>query len=222
MDRGLVEELVKEHGDPKRRARLMLESDVVIRRQGVRADRAPTRDAPAAGAAPDQRLTAADRGTTYKLARLKRDHPAVLERLARGELPSVEAAWEAAGFRVAHLKVFLDPMNIARVVVTRLSPAEQREVVDLVQHPEKITAPPHGRASAAWRAFDAARTTPEERARREAEREAKRVAARAELDARRREDYAAAREAQRAQAAALGLPSLLGRAGGVDTVEAAG
>ena len=183
LDGGLVDALVEEARDPARRARLMLASDVVVGRQGVRSPR---------------RLAATERGAQYKLARLKRDHPDVLERLARGELPSLKAAWAAAGFRTGEARVFLDPMNVARVVVTRLPPAAQREVVELLQHPERITAPPRGRTSAAWRAFDEARTTPEERARREAERAARYAATRAAIDARKREQRRAAREAQAA------------------------
>lgn len=199
----LVATLAEEQRDPHRRARLALQSAVVLGRRGRQA-----------GPAPAVRLTANDRGTAYKLARLKRDHPELLERLARGELPSIAAAWEAAGLDLPRLHLVVAPMPLARVVVTRLDGEQQRELVDLLTHPEKITAPPHGRASAAWKAFEDARTTPEQRAQQEAERAARRVAACSALEARHREQYAAARRsgASRTEARVLGRSSLAGDA----------
>lgn len=145
----LATTLAAEQRDPHRRARLALQSAVVLGRRGRQE-----------GPVPAVRLTANDRGTAYKLARLKRDHPAILQQLADGTLPSIAAAWEAAGFHLPRLHLVVAPMPLARVVVTRLDGEQQRELVDLLTHPEKITAPPHGRASAAWRAFAAARSTP--------------------------------------------------------------
>ena len=101
--------------------------------------------------------------------------------------------------------MLLDPQNVARLVVTRLTRAEQEEVLALLRHPERITPPAGGRCPH-WEAYRARTVPPEVLAQEQAERRAAAKQKGAE--------YARKR---RAQAAALGLPSLA-----VDIVEAAG
>ena len=188
----LVAELVKEHRDPKRKARLVLEAPQLLL----------TRSAPRKG-----RTAAPARGIDYSLQRLKRDRPDLLERVASGEL-TIQAAAEEAGHRPPFTGVLVEPMAIARLVVSRLDAPQQRELIDLVQHPERITDPGKGQRSQHWEAYRQ-RTTPpavlaQQRARAEAEQAAHREAYTAAYKDRRRELNAA----RRAQAAALGLPSL--------------
>jgi len=69
-----------------------------------------------------------------------------------------------AGIIAPKVTVTLTPMAVARAVVKHLTPAERAEVVDLLQHPERITDPQSRRASWARRR---AEETPEARAARE-------------------------------------------------------
>ena len=86
--------------------------------------------------------------------------------------PDVQAAAELAGHRPPFSGVLVDPMNIARLVVSRLEPPQQEELIDLVRHPERIPDPEHGK-NPYWTAYRE-RTTPpevlaEQRARKAAE-----------------------------------------------------
>jgi hypothetical protein len=194
LDAGLLEELARERSDPRRLARLALEGPLRLRPPGGQ-------PGPRVAGAPRQRTS----GSDYRLQRLKRDRPDLLRQLASGELPSVREAWHLAGLRSMEAGVLLDPQNVARLVVTRLTPAEQQEVLDLLQHPEQIT-PPRGRCPH-WVAYRA-RTVPPEVLAREARERAERRAAKQqrglEYARERRAAAAAARQAQ----AAPGLPSL--------------
>jgi hypothetical protein len=198
VDGGLVDALVKERRDPQRRARLVLERPDGLQDRAAPPGKKPRRPR---GSRP------AVRGTEYDLFRLKRDHPEILQQLADGEIRSIREAAELAGLRPPLVTVLVDPMNLARLIVTRLDDAGQREVIRLVQHPREITAPGGG-GSRHWEAFrertTAADELARERAQASAEKAAHREAYMAAYDARRRQE----RQAQRAQAAALGLPSL--------------
>jgi len=199
----LIEQLVKEHRDPTRRARLVLEAPLQLRYRGGQLGHASTRGpaAPAPDAArKGSRSKRAINGTDYLLQRLKRDFPELLQQVADGTLPSIRVAAEQAGIHRRLLSVLDTPMAFARAIVCHFDPAGQREIVDLVTHPERITAPP-GKHSTAWKAYREATTPPDELAReRAAEREA--------VAAGRRERNAAKERDRRAQAHALGLPSL--------------
>ena len=59
--------------------------------------------------------------------------------------PASRRPGRPAGFRETRVPVLLDPMNVARLIVMRFDASQQRELIDLVAHPERITAPPHGR-----------------------------------------------------------------------------
>ena len=115
----------------------------------------------------------------YSLQRLKRDRPDLLEQVASGDLPSLQAVAELAGHRPPFSGVLVDPQNIARLIVSRLEPPQQEEVIDLVQHPERITDPEHGK-NPHWEAYRARTTPPEvlaqQRARKAAELLARRQA----------------------------------------------
>jgi len=187
----MVEEVVKEQRDPKRRARLALEGPLLLQ----------TRAAPRKGRT--ARVPA--RGQEYSLQRLKRDRPDLLTRVATGEL-TIQAAAEQAGHRPPFTSVLVEPMAIARVVVSRLDEAQQRELLDLIRHPEQITDPGHG-TNPHWEAYLARTLGPEGLARRRAEAKRARAAERAAYEAAYREQRRATRGAQ---ARALGLPSLAG------------
>lgn len=193
MDAALLEALVKEGRDPHRRARLVLEGPPLLE----------TRSAPRKGRAPAPRV----RGTEYSLQRLKRDRPELLERVAAGEL-TIQAAAEQAGHRPALTGVLVEPQSLARLIVSRLDAAQQRELLDLVAHPEKITDPGHG-TNAYWDAYRERTTPPDElarqRARAAAAKAAHRKAYEAAYNARRGEQKAAARQTE---ALAFALPSL--------------
>jgi hypothetical protein len=197
MSEALIAALVKEQRDPQRRARLVLEGPQVLQ----------TRAAPRKG-----RAAGTVRGLEYSLQRLRRDRPDLLEKVATGELPSIQAAAEAAGHRPPFSAVLVEPMAIARLAVSRLDEGQQRELIDLIQHPEKIIDPAHGR-NPHWDHYRA-RTTPpdvlaQQRAEAAAAKRAHREAYEVAYKARRR----ATREAQRAQAHSVGLPSLAEAAG---------
>ena len=199
MSRELIGELVKEQRDPKRKARLVLEGPLLLQ----------TRAAPRKG-----RTAAPARGFEYSLQRLKRDRPDLLERVASGDL-TIQAAAELAGHRPPFSAVLVEPQSIARLIVSRLEPPQQEELIDLVRHPERITDPEHGRNSF-WTAYKERTTPPEVLAEQRARKAAELLARRQASVAARTDRKRAERAAQRAQAAALGLPSLA-----VD-VEAAG
>jgi hypothetical protein len=153
LDQAMVARLVEEHRDPRRRARLVLEAPLLLRARGGVPGHASTRSP----GAPSRRgrLNGAD----YLLQRLKRDFPELLERVADGTLPSIAAAAEQAGLKQRKLRVLANPMAVARLIVTTFDPSAQREVVDLVEHPERITAPP-GANSAAWKRYREATPPP--------------------------------------------------------------
>jgi hypothetical protein len=132
MAPALIEVLGQERVDPRRRARVALESSASLRPRGGQPGRPPRRPTPTSS-------------TEYALLRLKRDHPGLLQQVADGTLPSIDAAAKLAGLRRPKVHVFLEPMSVARLIVTRLDDAQQREVVDLVRCPERITAPAGGR-----------------------------------------------------------------------------
>jgi hypothetical protein len=114
--------------------------------------------------APDTGVLHPGTGTNYLLARLRRDRPDLLAQVADGLLPSAEAAAVVAGIVARKVSVSLTPMSFARAVVKHLTPAERAEVVDLLQHPERIPDPQS--RSASW-ARRRAEETPEARAARE-------------------------------------------------------
>jgi len=194
LDVRVVDALVQEYRDPRRRARLVLEAPLLLRYRGGQLGHAPTRGAaaPTPDAARKGKRTV--NGTDYVLQRLKRDFPELLQQVADGTLPSIRAAAEQAGLHRRMLRVLDTPMALARLIVTTFDAAGQGEILDLVQHPEKITAPP-GRNSAAWKRYREATTPPDELAREQA-------AHRAAVDAGRRERNAAAERARRARSAA--------------------
>lgn len=180
VEAGLVETLVKEHRDPKRRARLVLEGPQLLL----------TRSAPRKG-----RQGQGVRGIEYSLQRLRRDRPELLERVAAGEL-TIQAAAELAGHRPPFSAVLVEPQAIARLVVSRLDDPGQREVVDLIAHPERIPDPGHGK-NPHWEAYKA-RTTPpdvlaQQRTHAKAQKEAQRQAYEEAYRERRRELRAARR-----------------------------
>lgn len=148
ISEALVAELAREHVDPKRRARLVMNAPVVLRYQGLRHP-GPDRPPPTP---PNHRGNPGD----YWLARLRRDHPELLEQVADGRLPSIAAAARLAGLVQPRVNVILTPMNVARLIVCHLDPDGQAELVDLVAHPERITAPA-GHHSPAWKAYTARR-----------------------------------------------------------------
>jgi hypothetical protein len=194
LNEALIEELAKEHRDPKRQARLVLEGPLLLQ----------TRSAPRKGR---DAATVPSRGTPYSLQRLKRDRPDLLERVAAGEL-TIQAAAEQAGHRPPFTGVLVEPQSLARLIVSRLDDAQQRQVVHLVLHPREITDPEHGKPNPFWTAYRA-RTTPPEELARERERKARDLAARrAASQAARLDRNREQRAARRAQATALGLPSL--------------
>jgi hypothetical protein len=127
MAPALLEVLAREHADPRRRARLVLEGPQLLL----------SRAAPRKG-------RRGVRGIEYSLQRLKRDRPDLLAKVAAGEL-TIQAAAEQAGHRPPFSAVLVEPMSIARLVVSRLDDAQQRELLDLVRHPEKIVDPAHGK-----------------------------------------------------------------------------
>jgi hypothetical protein len=194
----LVEELAREHRDPARRARLVMDAPLVLRYRGGQPGHLPTR---APGGAPLDRPRTPRRrvlnGTDYVLQRLKRDHPALLRQVAEGAL-SVPQAAERAGLHRRMLRVWDSPMAFARAIVTTFDPPRQREVVDLVQHPERITAPP-GANNAAWKRYQQASTPPEDWARQQA-------AHREAIAAGRRARDAARARARRAASSSPGQP----------------
>ena len=182
ISQALVDELAREQRDPRRRARLTLEGPLLLQ----------TRSAPRKGRAP----ASVTRGMEYSLQRLLRDRPDLLQRVASGELPSLQAAAELAGHRPPFSAVLVEPESLARLIVSRLEPAQQAEVIRLVQHPQEIPDPGHGR-NPHWERYKA-RTVPAEvlaqqRAQAKAERRAHRQAYEAAYNARR----TAARRAQR-------------------------
>src|ERR1041385_47572 len=79
-------------------------------------------------------LEKSGRGSKYRIAKLKRDHPGIAEALARGEYPSVRAAAKAAGF--VHDLTPLDylhrywrkvsPDDRLRFLIEMLTPNERR------------------------------------------------------------------------------------------------
>ncbi len=111
--------VIAERTDPRARARAVLEGPLLLQ----------TRSAPRKG-----RAAAPARGMEYTLQRLKRDRPDLLERVASGEL-TVQAAAELAGHRPPLAGVLVEPQSIARLIVSRLEPQQQEEVIRLVQHP---------------------------------------------------------------------------------------
>jgi hypothetical protein len=198
LHEGLLAEVAREQTDPKRRARLVLERPLLLRHRGGQSGHLPTR--PQAGQdlgrPPAKRRPIS--GADYQLQRLKRDFPELLQQVADGTLPSIAAAAARAGLHRPKLRVLANPMAVARLVVVTFDAAGQREIVDLILDPRRITAPP-GAHSAAWKAYHAATTTPEERAREEAERTARRTATCERWEARRRASRTA--EHQRARRA---------------------
>lgn len=198
MPTDVIEALVKEHRDPKRQARLVLEGPQLLQ----------SRNAPRKGR---QAGPAAARGTPYTLQRLRRDRVDLLERVASGEL-TIQAAAELAGHRPPFTGVLVEPQAIARLIVSRLEPPQQQEVVHLVLHPQEITDPGHGQKSAYWEAYRQRTTPPEvlaqERAQAAAEKRAAKLASLVAYNKVRNAVRGEQRAAQRAQAAALGLPSL--------------
>ncbi len=163
LDEGVLAEVAKEQADPKRQARRVLEGPLLLQ----------TRAAPRKGRA--TRVPA--RGLEYSLQRLKRDRPDLLTKVATGEL-TIQAAAEQAGHRPPMAGVLVEPMSLARLVVSRLDEAQQRELLHLVQHPAEITDPGHG-TNAYWEAYLARTIGPEALARRRAEAKRARVAERA-------------------------------------------
>jgi hypothetical protein len=184
----VVARLVEEHRDPRRRARLVLEAPLLLRARGGVPGHAPTR----APEAPPKRRRL--NGADYLAQRLKRDFPELLEQVATGALPSIAAAAEQAGLKQRKLRVLANPMAVARLIVATFDAAGQREVVDLIEHPERITAPP-GANSTAWKRYREATTPPDELARaRAAHREAVATGRREREAARGRERRARAPE----------------------------
>jgi hypothetical protein len=114
-----------------------------------------------------------------------------------------------AGHRPPFTGVLVEPMSLARLIVSRLDEAQQCEFIDLVQHPEKITDPGHGK-DPHWEAYRA-RTTPPDvlapaRARAAQEKAAHRGAYMAAYDARRRAARAAGRALRRPPGYTVGPP----------------
>lgn len=72
--------------------------------------------------------TSIGRGVEYLVARLKRDHPDIVERLAAGEFKSARAAAKAAG-----IKVEATPLQLLRRTWKRASPAERAAFRDEIE-----------------------------------------------------------------------------------------
>ena len=141
---------------------------------------------------------------------IERDRPDLLQRVASGELPSLQAAAELAGHRPPFSAVLVEPQSLARLIVSRLEPAQQREVLRLVQHPQEIPDPGHGR-NPHWDAYRARTTPPEvlaqQRAEAKAEKRAQRRAYEAAYRVVRQERRKAARSGSPAGALPLSPPA---------------
>ena len=75
-----------------------------------------------------------DRGQTYTLRRLDRDHPELFGRVKAGELSANAAAIEA-GFRVKTVTLPLDPERAAKTLRKHLGEDDCRELAALLELP---------------------------------------------------------------------------------------
>lgn len=173
-----------------------------VRRQGPAARAAALLARPArlgSLAAPAARGAAAPtKGTAYWQERLRRDAPDQLARIASGQLSLMQAV-RRLGWASPTSSVVLTPIGVARLIVTRFTPAERREIVALVEDPSRLPDPQSRR-----RAYDraAAALTPEARAAQVQHREDVRAQARVRDAARQRERRASSAAPAGAGAAA--------------------
>ena len=76
----------------------------------------------------------------------------------------------------------MEPQSIARLIVSRLEPEQQEEVIRLVQHPREIPDPGHG-TNPHWERYKARTTPPEVLAQQRAQAKAEKRAQRAAYEA---------------------------------------
>jgi hypothetical protein len=150
--------VILERTDPQARARRALTAAPVrLLPTGGQPGHAPTRRPKGADMAlPYPKPRRAVNGGDYWLARLRRDHPELLRKVATGALPSIMAAAVEAGLVQRRLTVVGNPMAMARAIVCEFSEAEQAQILALLQHPERITPPP-GKHGASWKRYQARR-----------------------------------------------------------------
>jgi len=138
---GAIEAIVTERKDPRRRAQT---AAVLVGHGQRRSGRSEL-----AGTAVPRGGT----GTDYYVARIKRDHPAVLQALQEGRYASVYEAALSCGLAVPQCYCRLTPTSFARQALKYLGAAGVASLVELLQHPERIahaqSRPPKERRQAA-------------------------------------------------------------------------
>jgi hypothetical protein len=132
IDGRMVQALLDEATNPRLRARELARGAKPLLPHGVK--RRQATEATTARVAPGT-------SAAYLVAKLKRDAPEYVNRLAAGEFPSAHAAAVAAGIATPTFTLRLEPVCIARQLIKRLSPADVRRVVELVTNQEWLTGP---------------------------------------------------------------------------------
>lgn len=132
VDGRMVQALLDEAANPRLRARELARNAKPLLPHGVKRQRQT--EATTARVAP---------GTTaaYLVARLKRDRPEYVARLAAGEFPSAHAAALAAGIATPTFTLRLEPYCIARQLIKRLSATDVQKVIELLTHQEWLAGP---------------------------------------------------------------------------------
>lgn len=172
---GVLAALLDERHDPAVQARLALQrlGGRRLQRQGVNVTRRAPRygaNGKFAGSLPAAVACAtaaallpvapgrlkASNNTDYLLARMARDCPELVERLAQGEYPSVHAAAVAAGIIPRLVNCRPTPESFAFTALRYLSSDDRESLIGYLKHPETLPPPRRGQGRAPSLAVPAA------------------------------------------------------------------